>query len=237
MRTILVLPIPFDNWDTFVPFVRRFVDTFKQFPPGADYELYAMCQWGEPINEVRGLFYGTRTRFEPHYGRYSGSGSDIAAALTLAQVQDAFMVCFTARCYFHRPGWLARYVEAREKYGPGVYSASTSFEHRRHLCTRGYAADASLLREWQGGIKTKDDGPTFEVGPGSITDFALENKLPAMQVTFDGEQSILDSRAATLTNIFRRGDQSAMLVWDKHTDEYAAASNEGKMAFQETTDP
>ena len=53
MKTKIILPLPFDDWNTFKPFIERFVKTFKQFSPGCDYELIAMSCWREPTDEER----------------------------------------------------------------------------------------------------------------------------------------------------------------------------------------
>lgn len=219
MKTIIVYPIPFDNYWDFSGYIQRFAHTFRENPPGADYELWAMSCWGEPTDDVRETFYGIKTKFIPHY-----RGCDcISTHQAVAQMLDeAFLVCMTTRCFFHRPGWLARFVQAREKHGAGLYGASGSFEIEPHICNRAYAIDAEELRCCPTSVESRQEAPAFEVGPRSITRHMLRTHRPCFQVTWDGDQDLLHCREPE--GIFRRGQQNAMLVWDRHTDIFAEAT-------------
>lgn len=225
MKTVIVYPLPFDAWDTFKPYVKRFIETFKKFPPGvSDYELVLAGCWGEPGDQLRRWFYGTKARFVPYFN----DGCDIGAAQANAWqavgqgYEDALVLCLTSRCYFHRPGWLRRYVEARQKYGPGLYGAFASWESwKPHICTRGYALDADLFREYPHRIDTREKGQLFEVGEWSISDWFRKQRLPLIQVLWDNEQDIFGWRK--WPGAFRDGEQQACLLWDKHTDAYRDA--------------
>lgn len=102
MKPTIILPLPFDDWTTFEPFIRRFVDTFKQFKPSCQYRILAMCCWGLPTDRIREMFYGTKTEFI----EYNEDGADIGSAQHTARwiENDSFMVMMTSRCYFHRAG-------------------------------------------------------------------------------------------------------------------------------------
>lgn len=220
MRPIIIYPIPFDAWHTFHPSVKRFTDSFKDHPPGTDdYEVWAMCCFGQPTDEIRQMFYCIKTVFI----EYNQHGCDIGSAQYAAEIDpsrpDDLFIAMTSWCYFHRKGWLLRYIEARNKYGPGLYCASTSKERGKlHACTRAYAMDAKTWCEFPHRVDRREKGPWFETGQWCLTDWALEKKLPVVQVTWDGERQLADSRNPAENGIFRRGDQQAMLVWDRHTD-------------------
>lgn len=215
MKTIVVYPIPFNLWHVYKPFVERFADRFKKYPPGTDYELYLSCHWGKPTPEIHELFYGTKARFFDYYR----DGCDIGAAQAVSQmVDEAYIVGFPTHAYFHRESWLKRLVEAREKYGPGLYSSSGSWEGTPHLRTSGYLLDADLWRGYWHQIETRADASMAETGESSLTVYADNKMLPTMQVTWDGEQDVDHWR--TPPGVFRNGDQNAMLCWDRHTDQY-----------------
>lgn len=236
MKTVITYPLPFDAWAEFEQYVRRFATTFRQHPPGADYELYAICHWGEPTDEVRSMFYGIKTRFTAYYR----NGADLGGAQELAEtLDDCFMVNMTSRCYFHRTGWLARFMEAREIHRQGLYGVSASFEHLPHICTRAYALDCALFREWtkrNGEIRDRQDGPKFETSKNSITQLTLSLGLPAVQVLWDSEQ-LGPKHWREPENIFRRGNQEQCLCWDKHTDIYRDADADQKAKLEKLTDP
>ncbi len=231
---VLTYPLPFDQWQTFEPFVRRFTDTFKKFPPGCDYRLYANCCWGGPTDAIKEMFYGIKTLFLPYYF----NGCDIGSAQQVANAfaEDVFMVNFTSRCYFHRECWLARYAQAREKHGPGLYGASTSWEGgKAHICTRAYALDSELFRNYPHVIDERAKGQRFEVGDWCLTEW-VQRDYPAIQVTWDREMTLAESRCKEETGIFRRGEQNAMLVLDKHTDWYRDADEAEKKRLSDMAD-
>lgn len=221
MRTIVVYPLPFDQWSTFETFFRRFISTWKTYPPGvSDYELWLMCNWGEPTDEIRRQVRDIKARFIP----YMDHGCDIGSAQYAAHQfndlgnRNPLIVSMTSRCFFHREGWLRRYVEAREQHGPGLYGASVSNEGGKlHVCTRAYAMDAKLWINYPETIDTREKGQRFEVGEWCLTEWACKQTPNVAQVTWDGVRGLADARNPIETAIFRRGKQQAMLVHDKHT--------------------
>jgi len=237
MRIIIAYPLPFDAWDTFAGEVSRFVETFKQFPPGhSDYEVWAMCCLGEPTDRIKEMFWGIKTQFVP----YRFHGCDIGGAQMAAKNCNPgeCVIGMTSRCFFHRTGWLKRYVQAREAHGPGIYSASTSWEGgTAHCCTRAYMIDADLWQAFPLTVATREDGQKFETGEWCVTRWLMENNQAAGQVRWDGEDSLAMSRAPHLGGIFRRGSQNEMVVWDRHTVIYDRADNVEKQRLEELANP
>lgn len=214
MKTVIIYPLPFDNWQKFEQPVARFCDSFSAFPPGADYELWAMCCWGEPTDEVREWFYGTKTKFLPHYQGCDCISVHQAAAQT---IEEAFLVCLSTRTYFHRAGWLKRLLDARATYGPGLYGAASSRETGHlHITNQLYAIDAADFRQYPWEINSREDAPLFEAGPRSITEMMAHYKRPCSVVFWDG---VLTMEAALgYTNGFRDGNQEQMIAWNRHSD-------------------
>ena len=234
MRHVIVYPVPFDALDhEFESAVQRFIMSFQANPPGTDYELWAVGCWGEPTDFWRDSFYGSKVKWYSYYGP-----CDCISVHQWAdsQIEEALLICMTTRCYFHRAGWLERFVSAREKHGVGLYGASASFENTPHICNRAYAIDAGLLRDYPMEINGRKDAPAFETGPKSITAFVNAMNLPCLQVRWDGVDDPQHWRDPAHKGIFRRGQQNEMLVWDRHSDIYANATDYEKILLERLTD-
>lgn len=229
MRVIISLPLPFDVWSVYEPHIIKFCETFRRYPPGHDYELWSMCNWGEPTDEIRSWFYGIKTRFV----FYNENGCDIGGHQTIAnQQRQCFIVGMTSRCYFHRANWLGLMMAARENYGPGLYGCSASGQGGRlHLCTRAFGLDSDIWRRYPYEIDSRTKGPMFEVGDErkNIMEF-VNTKAKTFVVHWDNVFQIPDEveKYFASPGRFRDGHQNAMLVHDYHTDLYSNASEENK---------
>lgn len=231
MRVAIVYPLPFNLWALYHKQVSRFTRTFKDFPPEYNCELYATCHWGEPVDSVRKLFYGIKTRFTPYYE----DGCDIGAALSVSStLENCFVIGMPTHAYFHRAGWLKRFMAVVEENGPGLYGASGSFEIRPHIRTAGYGMPSEIWHRFPFGVYNRDHCTEFENGDRSITDFCRNAKVPVVQVTWDDFQMLPDCRKPP--GIFRRGEQNAMLWWDRHTELYAEADAETKQKLEDLAD-
>lgn len=238
MKVILSLPLPFDAWCIYKDHIKRFCDTFKQFPPGHDYELWAMCNWGVPTDEVGEWFYGIKTRFVFYYD----NGCDLGGHQwvgTRAGNDKAFVIGMTSRCYFHREGWLAEMMGARKLNGPGLYGCSASYQGGKlHLCTRAFGMDASLWQQYPHLIDSREKGPFFEVGTnnpdGNLLEWVNNINGNVFVVHWDEVFRLpLDSeRYFNSPGRFRHGMQNAMLVHDYHTDQYQYAGESFKRRLE-----
>lgn len=233
MQPIIIYPLPFDAWDTFAPFVDRFTETFRRFDPGSDYEVWATCCWGRPPS-MWDKFRGIRTRFFP----YDHDGCDIGSAQLASWYapNDAFMVMMTTRCHIYRHGWLKRLVEAREKHGDALYGVTASYEGGKpHICTRAYSMDAATFRQYPHVIDSREKGQKFEVGEWCLTEWFRSQNKECYLVDWETEHT--QEHWRTGQNIFRRGDQSNVLVYDKHTDAYRDADAAEKNRLEAMADP
>jgi hypothetical protein len=248
--TTIVYPVPLDTteiWQEFKPAVERFAKTYSEFPPDSPCELVLVLNTGD----TRLIPADLERIFEDlHYQTiiYNGQGCDVGSWQHAAKcLPDCFMVCCTTRTYFHRRGWLARLVEARGLFGPGFYTTSVSREGGKlHGCCRCFGIDSALFREYPHLITSREQGTFYEIGKqmrtgevnacGAFCDWVgYERGLESMAVYWDGDWDILDNSEAhclTSPNIFRRGDQSNMLVWDKHTLAYEEADETEKRRLE-----
>lgn len=223
MRTILVYPIPFNVWGQYSAYVKRFTDTFKEFPPCADYELWATCHWGEPTDEVRQWFYGIKTKFVPYYA----NGCQVGAQQQVASTRENdFIIGITSHAYFFRAGWLDRFMKVREQYGPGLYGTCGSQEGKLHMRTNFYGLDAEFWHAYPHEIETREDCSKFECGEWSLWDWFWDH----MPHFFNGVVywDSVDPVEHQLVNGYRDGNQEQLLVWDRHTDIWQNAQNQEK---------
>jgi hypothetical protein len=214
-------------WSLFKPFIQRFCDTWRKFPPGCDCDLIAVVNNSDATNELHEIFDGLPV----HFIRYDGKGADVASWQLASKLNPGrFMVASTSRAYFHREYWLRRMVEARERFGPGLYSTGISSEGGLcHLCIRFIGIDTDIFNLYPHQIDSRDKGCFFEIGQGNpdgcFSDWA-QNHGQAVVVYWSGE---FDGKVyPRIPNCFRNGDQSECLVFDRHTDEYRDATPEGK---------
>lgn len=187
-------------------------------------------------NEV---FAGVPARFES----YHGTGWDCGAAQYAAQIVDCdFLVCANAGVYFWRAGWLRRLAEARAEHGEGLYGASASYETlpfvpgeiNPHIRTSFYGCDPKTFRQFPFRIDSREKCFQFESGEWNFTRWFMDRGQTCQMVTWDGCYQSQDFR--TPPNIFRRGDQSNLIVRDRHMDMYELADRKRRGELEKFAD-
>lgn len=224
VKTLVLLPIPLDNWEEFMRPITRFCDSWRMFQPDDEsMELIALCCRNDPDNEVKNIFRELPVRFD----RYDGDGADLGAHQSFAhRIGDAFLWCMTSRCYFHRPGWGRRMRDVRERNESlRLFGVSASHEGGKlHLCTRGHALYASDFRGYPTMITSRDQGVFFELGGGSLLEWAKKEGIAPALVFWNAVA--MEKDWFIHANTFRDSDQSNMLVHDKHSDAFLQADDE-----------
>lgn len=244
--TPIVFPLPLDNWELFKPDVQRFCETFRKFPPGADSKLAVMCNSRWPTDEEKGMFSGIEN---VEYLRYDGPGFDIGSHQYFAhQYGKGFCVNVCTRVYFNREGWLKKILEARDYFGPGLFGTAVFKEYgvgvvrdreRVHFRTHCYGIEASELREYPLLIDSKDASFMFESGAynnplGTFMEWCSARKHNSISCVFwDGAWR--SNEWFQRPNIFRMGDQSNLLVFDRHSLIFDKATPEERDAFTSRT--
>ena len=149
--------------------------------------------------------------------KYDGKGWDIGAQQFCAQrlPLDEWMVCFSSWAYFTFDGWLDRYVTAVETNGDALYGSLTSHEAAPHIRGSGYCLRVESYLQYPHLVNSRDASFKAEFGPDSLTNWFIKNKRGAFLVTREGIYSHDMFRVPD--NIFRRGDQSALINRDKHS--------------------
>jgi hypothetical protein len=195
---------------------KRFFDTYRKYRPVIPHDLLVVrCGSTEGATDFDSI--------TKHYLRFDGWGSDCAAYQQIVRVLDYDLVlCCNTLAFFWRSRWLEPFAEAMEVHGKGVYGATASYENNPHLRTPAIAFSPDVLREYPFSTISRQDSVEFESGANSITLWAERAGYPTILVTSDGRYYKNDWRKPD--NIFRRGDQSNCLIWDRHTEIYANAS-------------
>jgi hypothetical protein len=234
MRTWICYPMPMDSpevYSRFLPAAQRFADKWRSHPPGADCLLAIVCNHSEPSPEVQKLFARTGAAF----WAYPENGCDMGSAQYLAyHVPQDFIVAMTSRSYPWRSGWLVPVLDARRNFGPGLYGLSGASREgsTEHLCLRSYAMDARLWNEYPIHLNNRALGPAFEAQMG-LANWLLSRNNAVRAVYWRG--SYPPDRWFEPENRFRNGDQSDMLIWDRHSDGYRDADPETKARLEHIT--
>lgn len=215
MKTVLLYLHVASHPGEFMDYSRRFMDTYRRFPGGADHELHIGNCNGPLTPEAVSIFSPEARSFH----HYRGGGFDIGAELSIAQIIHCdFLVCACATTYFKRAGWMARMCDARKEIGDGMFGALSSYQVCPHLRTNFYGINPERLRQYPYAINSKEDSYRFEHREWNIVSWMASIGFGSWLVTWDGIWEM--ARWRTPPNLFRKGDQSNCLAYDRHTDIY-----------------
>ena len=231
-------------WNIFRPFVERFAHSIMNTPCGCDFVVLPVLNYsGElaqsSLDEFNSIFERVPGEvFEQTFGEipaiarglYSGAGFDLGSYQFYAQniaKENTFMVCCSTRVYAWKPGWLKKLVDSRETFGRGIYGTCASREGGRlHVCTRCWGMDSDDFKRYPHQITSRNQGVFVELGDGNLYEWFKSQHLATKIVYQDAVVEVEDYDNGTA--IYRRGDQSQLLVKDKHSVIFDEASAEEK---------
>lgn len=232
-KVALVYCFPLDDLQTFEICAERWANTRRRFDPGFPHDLHVAFCNGEMKQAQTDIFSGIPFTAHP----VKTSGWDIGTYQVMARrVRSYDLVVFmNARVHFWKDGWLKRLMEARASaYDPNaVYGLSASYEWcylgnpptfkapTPHIRTACFSTNPNTFDRYPYRIESREHGFRFESGMWNMCQWYEDMGYPVWMVTWDGMYKKPEWR--TPPNIFRRGDQSAMLVCDRHTDIYKNA--------------
>lgn len=208
----------------------RWISTYVQFKPAINHELVV----------VDSDVATDPAEYSPHASRfmvYTGGGWDCGIwQMVGREIQTDLLICCNSSTYFHRHGWMERFVEAVEQYGVGLYGSMGSYECSPHLRTPCLVFQPQVVNAYPWITACRNDTWAFEVlrGADNFTQWSGRNGFTPRLVTWDGVWEQPDWRKPD--NIFRRGDQSNILVKDRHVDTFAASPPEGKETLSKLAD-
>jgi hypothetical protein len=230
MKICISYVCPVANWPQFEQPIRRFISTYTTFPGNFPHEFHVICNGGASNPKILNLFSG----LSPIYHYHDNSGWDIGAFHKVASVDCDLMLFLGANIHFRRTGWLRRLIDAYKKFGPGLYGPSASFDISPHIRTTAFMCDPRLIRAWTKNISRPKDRHKFEVGPISLTAAANRQGISCILVTWDG--FYLQNEWRKAPNIFRRGDQSNCLMFDRHHEIYESSASKQKIRLGRIAD-
>ena len=206
------------RWTT--DYIARFVVSWREYPPGVETDLVVNCNGGVLSTEQNLMFTALKAKMFP---RFNDDGRDIsghqAAARGPCSKYDAVLFLGES-VYFHRAGWLKRFVETWEKLGPGFYGPFSSNTIRGHLQTTAFCCSPELLRSCDP-VTTHREAYAMEHGLDSMWRIAARRGLPVRLVTWDGEYKPEDWRKPE--NIIWKGTQENTLFFCNHVDNFDEA--------------
>lgn len=209
----------------------RFVGSYLAYPPEVEHGIVVVCNGGPLPTETAMLFQSLPCQFFP---RANDPGYDISAYMDVALKFPCDMLMAAGETiYFHKPGWLRRYVEEWNKYGPGMYGTFTSKLVRPHLNTTGFCVDPKFLRGSHR-PQNRKERYEFEHGENAMWRRIQAMGRPTRLVTFDGCYDVPQWRHPP--NVLWRGDQSNCLMFCSHCDRYFASDDDTKVRWSRGAD-
>lgn len=204
---------------------KRFERTYKQFKPEAPHEL-VVVRCGKNPNPPQ-IMFGDKFIDNP------GQGWDCGTYQRVAPQLDCDIAVFMATpVYFWRHWWLERMLTGWSMHGPGLYGPMASFENTYHLRTSCIMCRPKLLTEfWTRPINTHLECSNFEQ---SFSALVIAGGTTCKLVTWDGFYDHKDWRKPP--NVFRRGDQTNCVMWDRHVDIYRNADKDQRERLEMAAD-
>lgn len=209
---------------------QRLIDSWMKYDSGYPYEWTVINRYADPPP------YEYKFTGMMHKLRYDGGGWDCGAWQFAGRNIDAdLLVCFNSSTYVTGDGWLKRFVDAVEIFGDGLYGPLTSHEIVPHVRTPCMIFQPHVINDYPIQVNSREDTYRFESFGFSndvpnFTQWVRNRGLQTLLVTWDG---IYDMSAWRIPdNIFRRGDQSNLIVKDRHCEAYEASAPEGKRVLE-----
>lgn len=223
---------PPEYYDTFH---RRFARTYREYTPCIEHQLVVVGCGGPMTQPDMEIYAGLGATSAV----YLGGGKDLGAYQTMVSFRpdDEWVVCLASPVYFWRSGWLESLALAAATNGDRMYGPMASYENAPHIRTGCFMVRSGTFKEFPMDIDTPEKCITAESSGDNRTQisnwYGHIGKAPLM-VTWEGVYRRNEWRAPA--NIFRRGDQSNCLVYDRYTDQYFAASYPDRLGLERSAD-
>jgi len=213
---------------------QRLLDSYLKFKPKYPHDMVIIDRCGDSPDDVQDALHM----------RYDGGGWDcgawqFAGKFAGKNIDTDLLVCFNSSTYITGNGWLERFILAVELHGNGLYGPLTSYEVIPHVRTPCMIFQPKIINDYPETVKTRDDTWRFESlgwpnGTPNFTQWVRNNGLHTMLVTWDGVYDYPEWRKPP--NIFRRGDQSNLIVKDRHCEAYEVSNSTGKSTLERLAD-
>lgn len=205
---------------------QRLLDSYLKFKPDIAHDLVIIDRYSDSPDDIPGA----------KHLRYDLSGWDCGAWQFAGNNIDAdLLVCFNSSCYITGPNWLKRFVEAVEKYGDGLYGPLTSNEIIPHVRTPCMIFQPQVIRDYPHKVQSRENTYQFESmgfpdGTPNFTQWVNQRGQVTKLVTWYGVYDMNEWRDPA--NIFRKGNQHALIVKDRHCEAYEASDEPNKRMLE-----
>ena len=212
---------------------QRWLDAYNWNKAGYEHELVIINRYADNPDT---MFDGLGAK----HLRYDGGGWDCGAwQFAGKNIKTDLLVCFNSSTYVTGNGWLQRFVDAVEKHGDGLYGPLTSYEIVPHVRTPCMIFQPKIINDYPMEVQSREDTYRFESlgwpnGVPNFTQWVKHNGQKTILVTWDGSYDLWQWR--TPPNIFRRGDQSNLIVKDRHCEAYEVSDAKGKAKLEALAD-
>lgn len=210
---------------------QRWLDSYLRFFSSYPHDLVIINRYADPTDNL----FGTAKQI-----RYDGGGWDCGAwQFAGKNIETDLLVCFNSSTYITGDGWLNRFVEAVGAHGEGLYGPLTSYEIVPHVRTPCMIFQPKIINDYPKEVTSRESTYRFESmgfpdGTPNFTQWTRNKGFKTMLVTWDGVYDQPEWR--TPPNIFRRGDQSNLIVKDRHCSAYEVSDEEGKKTLERLAD-
>lgn len=207
---------------------QRLLDSYLKFDAGHPHDLVIIDRNGDSPDDV-----------ESKHIRYDKGGWDCGAwQFAGKNIEAELLICFNSSTYITGDGWLKRFVDAVEAHGDGLYGPLTSYEIVPHVRTPCMIFQPKIINDYPVEVMSRAQTYQFESlgfpGLPNFTQWTRSKGHKTMLVTWDGVYDLPEWR--TPPNIFRRGDQSNLIVKDRHCEAYEVSDAEGKARLEHLAD-
>jgi len=220
MNVIVCYNYPTNNFGPeHITFAQRFVDSYRQYPPGADHAMAVISNGGVPSATAKSQFDsikpGTRFLIRDNRGKDIG-GYQFAAQ----QLPCDLMVFLGGASYIRGAGWLTRMLEAYNMYGDGLFGCTGNQGELYakvwpHIRTTGFWCNPKIINEHPFRVGSDNQRYAYEHGPLCLTSWVLSQRKPCIVVGWK------DMRPVEVCNSmpegFHQGSQSNILIGDRLT--------------------
>lgn len=208
--------------------VERFARSYKKHFPALEHKLILVNSNGGYNSTIEDFFEGIPYEMVS----YNGSGWDIGGHQFVINSlnPDDWVMCFSTWTYFRQEGWLEAFAEARNAHGDGLYGSAASYERHLHLRGTGIFMRCGMMQSYPLICNNKKQSWLVESGKHSLTWWFLKNKKSVYLVTPSGV--VGPDQFRCLNNTYRKGNQSNIWVYDKHSDIYDKASRIQKIKLE-----
>jgi len=208
---------------------QRWAESYRKYRPNIPHSIAIINRYTDaPDNSLEDICWTPI--------RYDGGGWDCGTWKFVASIMPHadLLVCFNSSCVIQGPGWLERFVSVAEKNGEGLYGPLASYEICPHIRTPCMAFHPYVMNEYPQSVLTREDTYRFEScgypdGTPNVTQWARKKGFATRLVTWSGD---FDQPDWKQPNVFRQGDQSDLIVHDRHCDAYAVSDAAGKAQLE-----